>query len=104
MSALKNVLKQALLVLLEHQGTPVLNTRTALSFIAVVNPVYEQDVYAGARIKKRTYNLICPAESDVREGDALTIDGRSFFVLPRERQHGPIGLDEVSKKIRIVEK
>lgn len=104
MTLLNSIINKSLDTLLKYQGTSVYNLRTALTFIAILNPVYEQETFAGARIKKRTYCLICRNSDDIVEGDSLAINGRAFSVLPREAQSGALSLDEVSKKVRIVEK
>lgn len=110
MTALNNAIYEAFLVLLREQGTPVINVTKStndnvLKFEAIVAPAYSDETRAGLRITKRAYNITLLTAVEIDFGDVLTFGGRSFVVAPREQQaSGPVGLDEVAKKLRIIEK
>lgn len=104
-STLNGVIVDAFNVLLDYQGTDVVNKRTSATFRAIFNPVFTDNVEAGARYLKKNYNVICRSSVDIRFGDELLADDKSYLVLPRDENYsGALSLDSVSKKIRVVER
>lgn len=103
MSSLLNIFERAFSDILKEQGTPCYCERTKESFSAVLAPTYETETVANLRITRNVYHLTLLNSVDVVVGDSLKINGRAFLVLPFRDRGGVLGLDEVAKKIRIIE-
>lgn len=56
-STLNGVIVDAFNVLLDYQGTDVVNKRTSATFRAIFNPVFTDNVEAGARYLKKIITL-----------------------------------------------
>lgn len=104
MTQVYSAVRDAFDVILQEHGETFTNESKGVTFTAVFNPVYNDETYAGLRVTKRNYSLTMLADVAIDYGDIVTLQNRRFKVAPREAQvRGVVGLDEIAKKIRVIE-